>query len=140
MIVGRVFGKTTTSEFEFIVDRPIKKFEYIQIMHRDSGYVLSKPDLPVAVLIGNQTMSSGEAVTISFMRNKQARLFGTPTQGLSTVNVSHKLSDGALIVLTEGIFADHTGKRFGSKIEPDFLVNDNEQVIKKAVEWILSKP
>jgi carboxyl-terminal processing protease len=106
----------------------------------DSGYKVQSPNLPIAVLVGDQTMSSGEAVTISFIGNEKAKIFGQPTQGLSTVNVSHKLSDGALIVLTEGVFADRTGKRYGSKIEPDILVEDDEQTIPKAMEWILSKP
>jgi len=114
--------------------------ENILITLPDSGYVVSNPNLPIAVLIGDQTMSSGEAVTISFICNENAKLFGQPTQGLSTVNVSHKLSDGALIVLTEGIFTDRTGRKYGSEIEPDVLVENDEQTIDKAVEWILSKP
>jgi C-terminal processing protease CtpA/Prc len=103
----------------------------------DSGYKLSNPDLPVAVLIGSQTMSSGEAVTISFIGKENVKFFGRPTQGLSTVNVSHKLSDGAQIVLTEGIFADSSGKQYGGKIKPDVFVEDKEKTIEKAVEWIL---
>ena len=104
----------------------------------NSGYAVSNSDLPVAVLIGEQTMSSGEAVAISFIGNSKAKFFGHPTKGLSTVNVSHKLSDGALIVLTEGIFADRSGKRYGSKIEPDTFVEDQEKAIKKASQWIKS--
>ncbi|MCK4979564.1 MAG: hypothetical protein KAS62_04165, partial [Candidatus Delongbacteria bacterium] len=110
--------------------------DHILITLPDSGYVVSNHNLPIAVLIGDQTMSSGEAVTISFMCNEKAKLFGQPTQGLSTVNVSHKLSDGAQIVLTEGIFADRSGKKYGDKLIPDVLIENDEEVIEKAVKWI----
>lgn len=106
----------------------------------DSGYVVSNPDLPIAVLIGEQTMSSGEAAAISFIGKKNTKFFGKPTRGLSTVNVSHKLSDGAQIVLTEGIFADSSGKIYGDKIVPDVVVEDSETTIQRAAEWILKKP
>ncbi len=50
------------------------------------------------------------------------------------------LSDGALILLTEGIFADSSGKIYGDKIEPDVLAKDDEQTIQRAAKWILNKP
>ncbi len=44
VILGRICGKTTTYEFEFIVDKLIenkaKKHEFLQVYHKDYGYVL----------------------------------------------------------------------------------------------------
>jgi DNA helicase HerA-like ATPase len=40
MILGRIIGKVTTTSFEFIVEIETKKFEYIQVMQKDYGYVL----------------------------------------------------------------------------------------------------
>ncbi len=40
MILGRIIGKITTTNFEFLVEGNAKKFEYIQIFHKDYDYVL----------------------------------------------------------------------------------------------------
>jgi uncharacterized protein len=41
MILGKIIGTCTTSEFEFLVDCPeTKKFEYAQVFHKDYDYVL----------------------------------------------------------------------------------------------------
>ena len=40
MAVGRIIGKTTTTEFEFTVDAPLKKFEFIQVVHPEYKEVL----------------------------------------------------------------------------------------------------
>jgi len=44
LILGKIIGKTTTHEFEFIVDRLMegkaKKHEFLQVYHKDYGFVL----------------------------------------------------------------------------------------------------
>ncbi|MGM5482044.1 MAG: ATP-binding protein [Nanobdellota archaeon] len=40
MILGRIIGKATTNLFEFTVEKPINKFDYCQVFHKDYGYVL----------------------------------------------------------------------------------------------------
>ena len=44
LILGKIHGKTTTFEFEFIVDKLVegkaKKHEFLQVYHNDYGYVL----------------------------------------------------------------------------------------------------
>ena len=40
MILGKIFGKTTTTKFKFIVTGKAKKFDFIQVHHPDYGYVL----------------------------------------------------------------------------------------------------
>ncbi|MFW6220388.1 MAG: ATP-binding protein [Nanoarchaeota archaeon] len=40
MIVGKIIGKTTTNKFEFVIEYNINKFDYIQVYHKDYGYVL----------------------------------------------------------------------------------------------------
>lgn len=42
MILGMIIGKVTTTSFEFLVDHETKKFEYVQIMHAEYGYVLGQ--------------------------------------------------------------------------------------------------
>ena len=42
MILGRISGKTTTNKFSFIAEAPVKKFDYLQIAHKDYGFVISQ--------------------------------------------------------------------------------------------------
>lgn len=99
---------------------------------------------PVALLIGNRTASSGEAVAIAFIGREQARSFGQPTAGLSTANGSFRLSDGAVMLLTVASMADRTGKIYGQKIPPDEEVDaykspvalNDDPVVKAASAWL----
>ena len=82
---------------------------------------------PVAVLTGERTMSSGEAIAVAFRGRQNARSFGRPSRGLSTSNEGISLSDGATLVLTTSVFADRTGRTYGGPIRPDVRVNADEE-------------
>ena len=81
---------------------------------------------PIAVLIGPQTGSSGEAITISFVGNSRTVLIGQPTWGLTTGNGGFDLPDSARMMLASTIMADRTGKLYRGKIQPD-VGPDNRQ-------------
>jgi len=40
MILGKIIGKTTTTHFKFLVSGNAKKFDFVQVYHKDYGYVL----------------------------------------------------------------------------------------------------
>ena len=40
MILGRVTGKVTTNQFTFSAEEEVKKFDYVQVLHKSYGYVL----------------------------------------------------------------------------------------------------
>ena len=40
MLLGRIFGKVTTTSFKFLVEHDVKKFDYIQVHHGFYDYVL----------------------------------------------------------------------------------------------------
>ncbi len=42
MILGKIIGKTTTIDFKFLIKGNARKFQYVQIMHREGYYVLSQ--------------------------------------------------------------------------------------------------
>jgi uncharacterized protein len=44
MALGKIVGKTTTNEFEFVVEQETKKFEYVQVNHKNYGKVLCQID------------------------------------------------------------------------------------------------
>jgi C-terminal processing protease CtpA/Prc len=102
---------------------------------------------PVAVLTNRSTGSSGEAVTVAFRGRPDTRSFGEDTTGVPTGNVNHRLSDGAILNLTEFKDADRTGRAYDSPIPPDQPVVDNlgrggskDPVLDAATEWLSEQP
>lgn len=104
-------------------------------------YQLKTPNAPVAVLISNNTGSSGEATAISFIGRPNTRFFGAATYGFTTGNIAIPLEDQALLVVTASEMADRTAKTH-PKVLPDettsrFSVNDTDH---PALRWLLSQP
>jgi len=115
----------------------------------NEGWSVSTPvtlttKLPIAVLTGNGTGSSGEIVVISFVGNARTRSFGQATWGLTTGNGSFELADGAKIFLASTIMADRNGKQYTSGIVPDVVIDkmivDNvDMVLMAGIDWIKSQ-
>ncbi|MGD9681285.1 MAG: S41 family peptidase [Candidatus Obscuribacterales bacterium] len=90
-----------------------------------TGSLADLPAAPVAVLIDRTTLSSGEAVAISFKGRPRTRFFGEHTGGLSTANETCKLPDGARLYLTTSIEQDRNGESYPEGIAPDVSVEQN---------------
>ncbi|MBC7919722.1 MAG: S41 family peptidase [Ferruginibacter sp.] len=82
-------------------------------------YELKNSDAPVAVLIDENTASSGEAILVSFLGRANTKVFGSASAGLSTANDEYTLEDGAQLILTSAVFTDRSGKKYGKQIVPD---------------------
>ncbi len=67
---------------------------------------LKQNRIPVYILAGKKTGSSGEFVVASFVGQKNAAIIGTSTQGLTSDNSEFRLPDGAFLVLTTGNLVD----------------------------------
>ena len=111
------------------------------------GEPLALPELPpVAVLLDSGTISSGEAVAISFIGRPRTRSFGAHTYGLSTGNQGFPLSDGATLFLSDVIEEDRDHRKYPDGIEPDVVLSeplvlpseDADPVIAAAKQWLLS--
>ena len=100
-------------------------------------FLFDPDETPVAVLIGPQTASAGEATAISFRGRPNTRFFGKPSYGLTTGNEVFPLGDGALIILTVAVELDRTGQEYGGKIVPDL---DTLNAETEAIEWLLAQP
>jgi C-terminal processing protease CtpA/Prc len=92
--------------------------------------------LPVAVLLGPMTMSSGEYTAISFEGRANTRFFGAPSGGYVTANTVVPLSDGAAIVMTVAWGHDRTGKKYTDRIEPDENTGSGGAALDAAVKWL----
>lgn len=94
--------------------------------------------MPVAVLIGRGTVSSGEAVATAFKGRPGTRFFGKPSAGLSTGNRLFPLPDGSGLLLTSTVDVDRTGEAFPSGLTPDVLIDDGQDAIAIASAWLRS--
>jgi len=88
----------------------------------ESADVAMGESVPLAVLIGPQTASSGEAVAVAFRGRPHTVIFGQRSRGLSTSNNQFRLSDGAILNLSVSVFADRQGRRYGDELDPDVAV------------------
>ncbi len=110
----------------------------------DPDFALQHKDLPISVLIGPNTMSSGEALAMAFRGKPNVTLIGHETAGLTTGKTFYELSDGALIFLTVTIDVDPTGKAYGGKIIPDILLDgsgigasvERETIPEDVLDWL----
>ncbi|MGD1317793.1 S41 family peptidase [Chryseobacterium sp. 2R14A] len=119
--------------------------QMFQLIHKEPKSVKR----PVAVLVDKVTGSSGEFITAAFVSQKNVKIIGTNTQGLTSGNQEYKLSDGSYLVLTTGNIVDRTGKEYakiGEGIPPDIIiekstdkVKTNENYLKEAFKYIDGK-
>ncbi len=107
-----------------------------QIIKLDAPYKLKHGIKKIAILIGNHTGSSGEAIAISFIGVKNACLIGESTYGSSTGNQGLKISDGTMILLTVSKFADRNKKIYGVPVNPDIADSYLSSAKETAIEWI----
>ena len=96
-------------------------------------YEIKDQNFEIAVLIGNKTSSSGEAIATIFKGLPNAKFFGQETFGLTTGNDLFELSDGAILVLTISKFADRHKNIVLGKIKPDFYSNSPKTA---AIKWL----
>lgn len=104
---------------------------------------LSRDQIAVAVLQGNETASSGEAVVVAFRGRQETRSFGQSTEGLSTANRTIAMPDGARLVLTVSVYADRDRNMYGQAIQPDEYLDmgiPEEQLLETAKAWLLHQP
>jgi carboxyl-terminal processing protease len=99
---------------------------------------------PIALLTSGRTLSSGEAVLISFLGRLNTCTFGEPTGGLPTANAPYQLIDMSWLVLTVAFEADRIGRIYKTSIEPDVFVTidwsklnqEDDPVLLEASKWL----
>lgn len=111
----------------------------------DDARPVARSSPPVAVLTSQGTASAGEAVVVAFRGRPNTRSFGTPTRGVPTGNKVYRLSDAALITLTEVRDADRAGRTYDAAIPPDEeiarnpLARAHDDVLRAAQDWLLEQ-
>ncbi|WP_037320358.1 S41 family peptidase [Salegentibacter sp. Hel_I_6] len=98
-------------------------------------YKLKNKNLKVAVLINNNTASSGEATAIALMSNPNIKFFGDETAGYTTSNNTIHLKNNDILIMTSGVMADHTKKEYWNGITPEFEISPKGDLKGRILEW-----
>lgn len=106
-----------------------------QIELIDSVVIFSeKPS--IVVLIGNETGSAGELLTLCFLENPNTILLGSPTYGVPTGIAGFFMPDSIMICVTSSVFKNRNMKGNGKPILPYIYESDNTKILSKAIKWI----
>jgi carboxyl-terminal processing protease len=114
------------------------------VMYEAKVKPLTNLSAPIALLTSRKTLSSGEAVLISFLGRSNTRTFGEPTGGLPTANAPFQLRDKTWLLLTTALEADRLGRLYKTSIEPDVFVKiewsklgqADDPVLLEASKWL----
>lgn len=93
----------------------------------------------VVVLVGKNTLSSGEMVAIAFKGRTNTCIAGEKTGGLATVVRPYVLSDGSTFAITEGMMADRIGRTYPDGVEPDHRLEPGGKEIEQAVALCVAR-
>jgi hypothetical protein len=104
-------------------------------------------DIPVVVLIGRATGSSGEFLAIAFKKRKNTVFVGTETAGYITATKGFKINDAVTLLLSTGYGKDRAGEIYDRALSPDIYskepdsFNDikNDKKVLAAIKWIQAK-
>lgn len=110
-------------------------FDNKRIMNLENPYQLKKRIKKLAVIIGRQTASAGEALVVSFKGSDNSCFIGRSTMGVSTGTTGYKLSDGAIIFVARTKFVDRNKNIYGESINPDIGASYWDAT-ETAIKWI----
>lgn len=102
--------------------------------------------LPVAVLIGPSTGSSGEITAISFSSRSNTRFFGERSAGYANSTQGFYVAGKRIyMLLTTALVKNNKGKKFNHFIDPDVkftsaiqLNKIEDELVLKSVQWLQS--
>ncbi len=94
----------------------------------------AKVDCPVAVISGQNTGSSGEAMLLALKNCAVVKTFGQPSAGYASVNMTRRLYDGSSMMLTSALFKTPDGTVYPEEpIDPDVQA---AEPYAPALEWL----
>lgn len=107
-----------------------------------------RKNIPVAVLIGPGTASSGEIMALSFTTRAHTQLFGEPTIGVANVTNGFPVLEKGYLLLTVGYIANARKKVLVDYfIQPGVLVKSEDNyaepekdvTVQAAIQWLLTR-
>lgn len=111
-----------------------------------SGYPV-KENVPIAVLIGGATASSGEMTAISIIGRENSILIGEDSAGYTTTNQGYELNEYSGLTLAVAYAVDRNGVPYPDKLTPQIEIIDGDNFddlkqdkkIQAAMKWLSRK-
>ncbi len=105
------------------------------------AYLPEVAGAPVAVLIGNGTVTGGEQAAVAFIGRPSSRHFGGPTGASPVVAPNVRMADGAVLRVPTWVPVDRDGTGHTTAIMPDEAVGDTratgtDAVVDAARAWL----
>ena len=115
MLLGKIFGKVTTSEFKFLVEGEAKKFEYVQVYHNFYEYVLCQ----IIELEKQEDMTTAHCQVIGYKDKKDGKIkkLRIPFEPGSEVLKSEDDFVASIIQLEDSESGAYVGKLDGKDID-----------------------
>ncbi|BAH38033.1 peptidase S41A family protein [Gemmatimonas aurantiaca T-27] len=110
-----------------------------ELVRIERPYHVRDHNIPIAVIVDGLVASSGEATALAFRGRPRTRLFGTPTCGMASGNITLFMSDGARVVITRSLIHDRMSTGDGGPIQPDVRAETGDEAIAQAVWWLRSQ-
>lgn len=103
--------------------------------------------LPVVVLIGNNTGSSGEFLVMAFKGRNNTLFLGKETAGYVTAVGGFPVNEAAYLYLSTGYGMDRLGKVYKQAIKPDVVMDSPDSFndigadkkVQAAIAWIVNQ-
>lgn len=92
----------------------------------------------VGVVLAPATASAGEMVAMVLSGEPGTRTFGRPSYGMTSINMTLPMPDGALLILTVARYAMDGEPVVRGSLQPDFpagFAETPEQSVQRAVAW-----
>lgn len=102
-------------------------------------YQLKRKPVKIAVLMNNNTASSGEIVALAFKGLDHVKFIGESSAGYTTANATYTLSDKSMLVLTICQEADRNGKIHAGRLYPDIVsygTAEDDAPLFTALQWL----
>lgn len=115
MLLGKIFGKVTTSEFKFHVEGDARKFEYVQVYHQFYEYVLCQ----IIELEKQEEMTTAHCQIIGYKDKKDNKIkkLRIPFEPGSEVLKSEDSFVASIIQLEDSDSGAYIGKLDGKNID-----------------------
>jgi len=115
MILGNIIGKTTTISFRFLIKGNAKKFQYVQIMHRDGYYVLAQ----ILEIEKDADKSIAICSVIGYKSNVLKKLIIPLDPGTEVLDANDDFIKETLNLNEDGAFIGHLNGKEDIKVNID---------------------
>ncbi len=103
-----------------------------EIYRLDNPFELDKRDLPLKIIIGGKTSSSGEITTIALM-GKNTQTIGDLTTMHTTANAVYSFDNGSILALATSNTFDWQGNSYEKGIKPDLQLEEGQDALEVAL-------